>query len=154
MDVVFSELTVWHWVGLALILLAFEMMLGTFDLLWIAIAAATAAVYSLIAPDSMALWQYQVGVFTVASVIFLALGRRISMKLRNPPSTHPELNERNTSMVGKTAIVMSVFQGGFGRVKINDSEWRAQTDATTEFAIGDTVEITGVEGATVKVKSV
>ncbi len=154
MESLFTELTVWHWVCLALILLAVEMMIGTFDLLWVAIASAIAAVYASIVPDSIGSWEYQVGVFAISAVGLIALGRKYFKGLKNPPSSHPTLNDRNASMVGKRAVVTAEFTGGFGRVKINDSEWRAKLEGDSEPSVGQEVEIISGEGSTVAVKLV
>lgn len=154
MEALFSELTVWHWITLALVLLAFEMMLGTFDLLWIAIAAGIAALYASIAPASISSWEFEVGVFAIASLALVAMGRTVFAGIRNPPTSHPNLNDKYAKMIGKRAIVTGEFEGGFGRVKYNDSEWRAQIEGETSPALGDNVEIISGEGSTVSVKTV
>ncbi|ACT58731.1 NfeD family protein [Hirschia baltica] len=152
MDALFTELTVWHWIALAIGLLIFEMMLGTFDLLWIAIAAGITALYASLAPGSLSSWEYEVGVFVISSIILMVLGRTMFAGIRNPPTSHPNLNDRYASMIGKKAIVTGEFLGGFGRVKVNDSEWRAQFNEEGVLNIGDNVEIVSGEGSTVIVK--
>ncbi len=153
MDVLFSELTVWHWIALALGLLVVEMAVGTFDLLWTAIAAGITALFASVAPESVSSWEYEVGVFAIAAVALVLAGRTLFGGLRNPKSTHPNLNDRFANMVGQTALVTSEFVGGFGRVKINDSEWRAQFEGGTAPTVGDSVKIVSGEGSTVVVKT-
>ena len=41
-------LTIWHWIGLGIVLLAIEVAVGTFDLLWIAAGAFLTALFVLI----------------------------------------------------------------------------------------------------------
>ncbi len=151
-DLIFSELTIWHWIGLALMLLVFEMMLGTFDLLWIAIAAGAAAVFASVMPEPFAHWTWQVGFFALVSFGLVVLGRTVFAGIRNPPTSHPTLNDRGSSMIGQKAVVTSLFQGGFGRVKINDSEWRAELEGDVEPIIGAIVEIVSTSGITVRVR--
>ena len=40
-------LTVWHWVGIGIVLLTLEVAVGTFDLLWVAMAAFVTALFAL-----------------------------------------------------------------------------------------------------------
>ena len=40
-------LTIWHWVGLGVVLLAIEVAVGTFDLLWVAAGAFLTALFAL-----------------------------------------------------------------------------------------------------------
>ena len=68
LEELFTDLTVWHWLALGLILFGIEMMTGTFDLLMISIAAWITAVFAWLAPDSLANWQGQVLFFGAAAV--------------------------------------------------------------------------------------
>jgi membrane protein implicated in regulation of membrane protease activity len=54
-----SSLTVWHWVGLGIVLMAIEVMVGTFDLLWVSIGAFLTALFALIVPLPMGGWEGQ-----------------------------------------------------------------------------------------------
>lgn len=155
MDLLLSDLTVWHWVGLALILIAIEMMLGTFDLLWVSIAAAVAALFTGFAPEAWTSWTNQIIVFAVMSCILVILGRTMFADARNAKNTsHPTLNARGERMVGKRAIVAGEFSAGVGRVKFGDTEWRAEASEDHMFSVGQEVEITAASGSTVTIKPV
>jgi len=154
MEVLFSELTVWHWLGLALLLLAIEMTIGTFDLLWMAIAAGATAVFASVAPTSASGWVWECGFFALTSVILVVAGRKLFAGRGEPPETHPTLNNKNASLVGMRAVVTGGFQEGYGRVKINDSEWRAELETGADINIGDSVIIVSAQGSTVKIKAV
>lgn len=150
----FAELTVWHWLGLAFLLLGVEMMIGTFDLLWVAIAAGATALFASIAPDDMSGWVHQAIFFAVTAVILVALGRTVFSGKRAVVESHPTLNDRNAALIGQRAVVTNGFEDGYGRVKINDSEWRAELDAVVDIGIGDPVIVVSANGSTVRVRAV
>ena len=54
MDLTLWPPTAWHWLALGLLLLTVEMMTGTWDLLWVSIAAGLTSAYAAIAPDGLA----------------------------------------------------------------------------------------------------
>ncbi|MEL6664248.1 MAG: hypothetical protein AAFR33_14725, partial [Pseudomonadota bacterium] len=74
--------TIWHWLAVAAILFGIEMMLGTFDLLLIAIAALVAAAWTAFAPGGLGAWEMQLFVFFVTSVVLIVLGRTVFNGLR------------------------------------------------------------------------
>jgi membrane protein implicated in regulation of membrane protease activity len=153
MDAVVSMLeglTLWHWVGIGIVLLTLEVAVGTFDLLWIAMAAFLTALLSLlgIAPG----WQAQLVAFAIVAVIFVAMGRTVFKGLRRRSSTHPNLNARTEGMVGQRAEALTTFDGGKGRVKVGDSVWAAEQSDDTVIVEGDGVVITGADGTTLKIR--
>ena len=147
-----ANLTLWHWAALALILIGIEVLIGTFDFIWIGAAAAIAALFAWLAPDAINSWQMQSVVFAVSAIGLVVLGRTAFSGMRKPPSSHPDLNDRIAKLVGQTAIVTSEFVGGAGRVKIGDTEWAAETSDDTPHIQGARVVITGGAGTVVKVK--
>jgi membrane protein implicated in regulation of membrane protease activity len=153
-DALFSELTVWHWLGLAFVLLAIEMTIGTFDLLWMAIAAGATALFASLIPDSDIAWAWEFGFFASTAFILILMGRKFFSGRSDPPETHPTLNNRNASLIGLRAVATIDFQDGVGRVKINDSEWRAQIDNGVYVLEGDPVVVVAAKGSTVTVRAV
>ncbi|MEM6625081.1 MAG: NfeD family protein [Pseudomonadota bacterium] len=149
---VLGGLTAWHWLALALALLVIEVSAGTFDLLWIAIAAALTSVYAAIAPSGMDGWQAQFAVFAVIAVILVIMGRTVFAGIRRPPETHPNLNNRAAQMVGKRGHAAAAFDGGVGRVKLGDSEWRAEADADAVLLEGAEVVVESAKGTILKVR--
>jgi membrane protein implicated in regulation of membrane protease activity len=59
------------------------------------------------------------------------------------------LNERATALVGTRGVVQN-FANGVGSVKVQDTVWRAVSDEALEA--GQAVEVSGVDGATLRVK--
>lgn len=154
MDVVslLEGLTLWHWVGLAIVLLAFEVMLGTFDLLWIAVAAFATALFALVAPGDLGGWQGQLVFFAVVAAACVVMGRTVFRGLRRAPSTHPNLNARTAAMVGQHGEAVTNFADGEGRVKVGDTVWLALAEQDPAIALGDRIVIDGAVGAKLKVR--
>lgn len=154
MEQIFSELTVWHWVALGLILFGIEMMTGTFDLLMIAIAAWSTSLFTFFGPSSMTDWQGQVLFFGAASVALFVLGRTVLSGMRKSTPEHPTLNKRMESLVGLRGVATSDFTvAGQGRVKIGDTEWGAESvEGSAPVVSGDPIVVEGARMNTALVR--
>jgi membrane protein implicated in regulation of membrane protease activity len=156
MDVIglLEGLTIWHWVGLGIVLLTLEVAVGTFDLLWVSIGAFLTAVFALIIPEPIGGWQGQLTFFGIAALAFVISGRTLFKGLRRAPSTHPNLNDRTASMVGQRGEAATSFDGGQGKVKVGDTVWLAKQSDDTVIVEGDQVVVSGADGTTLKVRLV
>lgn len=154
MDVVgiLQGLTVWHWVGLGIVLLTLEVAVGTFDLLWVAMGAFLTALFALLAPESLGGWQGQLTFFGVVAILFVISGRTLFKGLRRTTSSHPNLNDRLAGMIGQRGEAATSFDGGRGKVKVGDTEWLATQTDEAVIVEGDEVVIAGAEGTTLKVR--
>lgn len=144
--------TAWHWLAVGLILLSLEMMLGTFDLLWVSIAAGLTSAFTAIAPDAVAGWQGQLVFFAIASTALFIMGRTIFRRMRENVEEHPTLNKRMAGTLGQRAVVAEDFSGGIGRVKLGDTVWSAQSTDGANLASGTAVTVESTEGNTLMVK--
>lgn len=144
-----ESLTVWHWLGAGIVLLAFEVAIGTFDLLWIAMAAFITALFTLVF-GSLG-WQAELVVFAVAAMVLVGLGRTLFKGLRKHANTHPNLNDRTTSMIGTHGRATLAFNAGQGQVKIGDTVWPAQAADERAISAGDEIVVAGADGTTLKV---
>jgi inner membrane protein len=149
---ILEGLTVWHWLGIGIVLLTLEVAVGTFDLLWIAIGAFVTAVFALIVPAPIGNWQGQLTFFGVVAIAFVVSGRTLFKGLRQRATSHPNLNERLAKMVGQQGEAATGFDGGRGKVKIGDSVWLAQQTGGEPIAEGDKIVVAGADGTTLKVK--
>jgi membrane protein implicated in regulation of membrane protease activity len=145
-------LTVWHWLGIGIVLLTLEVAIGTFDLLWIAVGAFATAVFALVAPEPYGGWQGQLTFFGVVAVAFVVSGRTIFRGLRSRATSHPNLNDRVAAMIGHKGEAASSFDGGQGKVKIGDTVWLAEQVDDAVIVEGDQVVVAGADGTTLKVK--
>jgi membrane protein implicated in regulation of membrane protease activity len=90
---------------------------------------------------------FQLVAFVVVSLALLAVVRPIARRhLEN--STPLQLDGVDT-VIGKTARVTQAVDRHSGRIKLGADEWSARSQYDGEaFAVGDTVRILKVEGAT------
>ncbi len=146
-------LTVWHWLGIGIVLLTLEVAVGTFDLLWIAMGAFATALFALVVPDPVGGWQGQLTFFGLVALVFVISGRTLFKGLRTRSTSHPNLNDRLANMVGNRGEAATNFENGRGKVKIGDSVWLAERVGDATIAKGDQIVVAGADGTTLKVKS-
>jgi inner membrane protein len=147
----FTGLTVWHWVGVGIVLLTLEIAVGTFDLLWVAMAAFVTALFALIVPGTAGEWQGQLVFFGAVAVAFVVMGRTVFKGLRRPQATHPNLNDRMATLIGERGEAASTFLNGHGRVKIGDTVWQAEAEIDG-IVEGAAIVVAGADGTLLKVR--
>jgi hypothetical protein len=144
-----GEIQYWHWLALGLALLIAEIMTGSSYLLWPAVAAWITGVLALLLPIG---WPAQVVIFSAAAIVLTLTGRTYIRGRWLTRRDGPALNEPHDQYVGQRGTAAGAFSGGVGRVRLGDTEWRAESDEPV--ADGALVEVTGVHGATVRVRTV
>ena len=135
------------WLAIGLLLGAAEILVpGTF-LIWLAGAALITGFVAWVLPIGLPL---QIVVFAVLAIVAVFTGRNY---LRNHPieEVDPKMNRRGARLEGETAVVVTGFEGGTGRVKLGDSEWLARG---VDMAPGQRVRVTGSEGAILLVEPI
>ncbi len=147
-------LTVWHWVGLGIVLISLEVMIGTFDLLWVSAGAFLTALFALTMPAPINGWEGQLTFFGVSAIAFVASGRTVFKGLRNRATSHPNLNDRLASMTGQTGEATADFSEGQGKVKVGDTVWLARQSGDRNIAQGDVVVVSGADKGVLLVRHV
>ncbi|MEO1660196.1 MAG: NfeD family protein [Pseudomonadota bacterium] len=145
-------LTAWHWLAIGLLLFSIEMMTGTWDLLWVSIAAVFTSAFAAFAPDGIAGWQGQLIFFAIATVVLFIIGRTVFKQMRENVEEHPTLNKRMAGTLGQRGVVTDDFAGGLGRVKLGDTVWSAESVDGANLASGSGVIVDATEGNTLKVR--
>ncbi len=145
-------LTIWHWIGLGIVLLAVEVAVGTFDLLWIAAGAFLTALFVLIAPAPMNGWAGQLTFFGIVAIVFVISGRTLFKGLRNRTTSHPNLNDRFASMLGQRGEAATNSDMGRGKVKLGDTVWLAMQSDDAVIVEGDQIIVTGSEQGMLKIR--
>lgn len=136
---IMDELGPWNWMVLGFVLLALEIVLPGFFLLWIGIAALITGALSLALWEvGFWTWHAQVLVFLVLSLIAAYVGKRL--QLRGGDSDQPLLNRRGAQLVGRTATLSEPIANGRGRVRIGDTMWRV---SGPDLPAGTQVRVTG-----------
>lgn len=153
MEQILTELTLWHWLALGLVLFGIEMMTGTFDLLMISIAAWVTAAFAQLAPENMASWQGQLVFFGIAAFALVLIGRTVLSGFRKRTDEHPTLNRRMDSLVGQRGIATGDFASGVGQVRVGDTVWGAEAaEGQDAIHAGDAVVVEGARMTTAIVR--
>jgi inner membrane protein len=117
------ELGPWSWWVVGMALLAAEMMVPGFFLVWIGLAAIVVGVVSLLLWQSAFMtWQVQMLLFAALAVAAAILGRRYVYH-SHLVSDEPYLNQRGASLVGRTATLKEPIAEGRGRIRLDDTYW-------------------------------
>ena len=140
---------VWIWIALGAALLAVEVATGSGWMLWPAAAAGITAI--LVAFAGLDLSQAAL-VFALLTISLALLARRYLPKslLRHPPH---DVNDNIARLVGHHGQVVAPFRGRSGRVFIDGKEWAAELEEVEALEAGARVEVTGVAGAHLRVRS-
>ncbi len=143
------DLGPWSWWIFAAVLLVAELAAPGVFLIWIGAAALVVGAISLALWDT-ALWSWQIQllVFAALSVVFAILGRRLYGKDR-APSDEPFLNQREASLIGRTATLESPISEGRGRIRLDDTWWPVQGQ---DQPAGTRVRIAAAHGRTLTVE--
>lgn len=148
---IFLELGPWNWMVLGFVLLALEILVPGVFLLWIGIAALITGAISLMLWDAVAwVWQVQVLVFLLLSLVSAYLGNRL-MGGRNGQSDQPLLNRRSEQLIGRTATLSEPIREGRGRIQLGDTLWLV---SGPDLPTGTRVRVASVQGSELVVEPV
>jgi len=95
-------------------------------------------------------WLWEMVLFAALVIALTAFGRPLVKRWRETKGSET-LNERSTAMIGVRGVVQN-FAEGVGSVKVNDTVWRMTSDEA--LAPGQSVQVTSVDGTTLKVSRV
>lgn len=135
----------WAWLSLGVLLVALEILVPGFFMIWLGLAALATGVVAWIFAPSVPI---QLGVFAILSLVAL-FGARTWLN-RNPiESSDPLLNQRGSRLIGEVVMLTQAIENGRGRAKVGDSEWAVRGPDAAQFA---KVRIIGVDGGTLLVE--
>lgn len=137
----------WNWLGLAVILLAVEMMTGTVALLFAGLGALVAAAVAFFAPEAFAV---QGSLFALASLIGVGLAWRRLRAARAEAAR----DVSGTDVSGQEVNAISaVDAGGHLRVRHRGCDWNARLEVVApEVSAGARLIIVRQEGSTLFVR--
>ena len=142
----FADHAFWAWMGLAALLLAVEVLLGSGYLLWPAAAAGVVALLVLtrLSPGLPA----ELALFALLTIASSLLARRF---FRGHGAGGPDINDLQERLIGRRGLAVGAFSGGRGRVFVEGKEWSAHTE--DDLAAGDDIEVARVlDGAALLVR--
>lgn len=140
----FGELTHWTWWIIGLVLVIIEVFASGTFFLWLGISAVVVGALLYFVPDVS--WELQFAIFAVLSIVSVLLFKKIFQKNPKEQST---LSRRGARYIGEVVVVEEEIRNGVGRVRIEDTLWRATGPDSDS---GERVKIVSVEGATLRVE--
>lgn len=145
----FASLAVHHlWWLLALLLIALEVALPGYFLLWIGIGAGATGVLVWLLPGTSLL--AQAVAFTVFALLACALyAYMLRPRLRRGDAAGERLNRRAEQLVGQRYVLIEPIVNGRGRARVGDGEWLVNGP---DLPLGANVEVVGVDGNMLKVR--
>ena len=138
----------WIWLAIGVILLAVEAAFSTEWLLWPAVAAGVVAVATVLGLPLGVLGE--VALFAALTVAATLLSRQLVQRVN--PSDSPDINARDSRLVGQRAQVVQGFVDGRGRVFVSGAEWVAEIDGAAPLA-GESVIVEAVDGSKLRVRA-
>lgn len=138
----------WLWLAVGVVLLGIEATASTEWLLWPAVSAGLTALLSALAPQ-LGL-PVEIGVFAALTVGSTIMSRRLIKRVN--PADQPDINDRDSRLIGQRAQVVEDFVEGRGRVFVSGAEWPAEIEGAAPPA-GESVIVEAVSGPRLKVRS-
>jgi membrane protein implicated in regulation of membrane protease activity len=124
------------------VLLILEILVPGVFLLWIGIAAILVGALTLqLAHAAFWVWQAQVVLFLILSVISAYVGRQVMAKTGGE-SDQPLLNRRAEQLIGRTATLAEPIAEGRGRIRLGDTFWLV---TGPDLPVGARVRVTAVK---------
>ena len=144
----FTNLTLHYgWWLLALVLVGVELLVPGYFMLWIGIAAAAMGLILTFLP-SLSLLAEAV-LFALLSLVSCFLYWKFVRGAIDEPSELPLLNRRAEQLIGRRYVLDTAIVNGQGKARVGDSHWLVEGP---DLPSGATIEVIGVDGATLKVR--
>lgn len=136
------------WWIVALVLIAIEVIMPGYFMLWIGIGAAATGVLVLVVPGTSLLFQavaFAVLAFVSCAVYWYVL----RPKLQHDEPGDGRLNRRGEQLIGGRYVLIEAIVNGRGKARVGDGQWLV---SGPDLPVGTTVEVVAVEGTTLKVR--
>ncbi len=141
--------TYYLWWILALLLIAGELLLPGYFLLWIGLAAAAMGVVLWVDPAlGMLVQAILFGLLAFASCVGYARWLRPRLERRAPGGER--LNRRAEQLIGQRYELIEPIVNGRGKARVGDGQWLV---SGPDLPLGTTVEVVAVEGTTLQVRA-
>ncbi|OOG36420.1 NfeD family protein [Rhodanobacter sp. C05] len=136
------------WWILALLLIAGELLVPGYFMLWIGLAAAAMGVLLWLVP-SLGLLAQAVLFAVLAFASCMAYARLLRPRLERSEPGSERLNRRAEQMIGQRYELIEPIVNGRGKACVGDGQWLV---SGPDLPLGSTVEVVAVEGTTLKVR--
>jgi inner membrane protein len=138
------------WWIVALVLIAIEVIMPGYFMLWIGIGAAATGLLVLLIPGLPLL--AQAIAFAVLAFVSCAIyWYMVRPRLQSDEPGNEQLNRRGEQLIGKRYVLIEAIVNGRGKAKVGDGQWLV---SGPDLPAGSTVEVVAVDGTTLQVKPV
>ena len=134
----FEAMQFWHWIILAIVLIAGEALGATGFLLVAVMAAFEVALITYIWPDIS--WQKQLSLFAVLALL-CSVWFWYRFKSFNQETDQPKLNDRAAQLIGREFALTQEMTGGQGKMQVGDTLWRVESE--TNLSVGTQIKVVG-----------
>jgi membrane protein implicated in regulation of membrane protease activity len=134
----FEAMQFWHWIILAIVLIAGEALGAAGFLLGAVMAALEVALVAYIWPDMS--WQKQISLFAVLALL-CSVWFWYRFKSFNQETELPKLNDRAAQLIGREFALTGPMTGGQGKMQVGDTLWRVESE--TNLSAGTQVKVIG-----------
>ena len=136
-----SQLTSWHWMIAAVVLIILEVFAPGAFFLWMSVAAAVVGALMVVLPIP---WYLQWLLFCVLSVSSIFAWRAYK-KAHPDVDTYPNLNKRGQSLVGRRFTLSEPIVNERGKVSVDDSLWKVRGPDTPAGGVVVVLRVEGTE---------
>lgn len=143
-------MTIWQiWLLIAAAFVVIEIFTSGFAVACFSVGCVFGSI--LAACDLSLTWQ--VVAFAIGTFLAFVLIRPVVMKYLDKKTNDSHVKTNMDNIIGKTAVVTErIEENGFGRVKIDGDDWKAQTADGSEVEVGTKVKIESFESIILTVK--
>ncbi|MBO4573879.1 MAG: NfeD family protein [Bacteroidales bacterium] len=143
-------MTTWQiWLLIAAVFVVIEIFTSGFAVACFSVGCVFGAI--LAACDLSLTWQ--VVAFAIGTFLAFVLIRPVVMKYLDKKTNNDHIKTNMDNIIGKTAMVTErIEENGFGRVKIDGDDWKAQTTDGVAVEVGEKVQIESYESIILTVK--
>ncbi len=137
------------WWILALVLIAGEVMVPGYFLLWVGLAAAAMGVVLWVVP-TLGLLAQAVLFALLAFASCFAYARWLRPRVERRAAGDERLNRRGEQMVGQRFELVEAIVNGRGKAQVGDGQWLV---SGPDLPLGAAVEVLSVDGTTLRVRA-
>ena len=143
-------MTIWQiWLLVAALFVVIEIFTSGFAVACFSVGCVFGAI--LAACDLSLTWQ--VVAFAIGTFLSFILIRPVVMRCLDKKTNDNHIKTNMDNIIGKTAVVTERIEGnGYGRVKIDGDDWKAQTADGAAAEVGEKVRIESFESIILTVK--
>ena len=143
-------MTIWQiWLLVAAVFVVIEIFTAGFAVACFSVGCACGSVIA--ACDGTLTWQ--IVAFAIGTFLAFVLIRPVVMKYLDKKTNDNHIKTNMDNIIGKTAVVTErIEENGYGRVKIDGDDWKAQTTDGTAAEVGDRMQIVSYESIVLTVK--